>query len=114
VPEVLPIESLFGEENAGQVLWATQIWMSANALLLGLLGLWLLRRRKVPGTVALWLVFLYSLARIAIEAFRGDSIRGVWLDGAASTSQLIGVVSAVVALVWLLRLRGRSRAPATA
>jgi hypothetical protein len=38
VPNPLPEHSLFGAENAGQVLWATQVWMSLNGFLLALLG----------------------------------------------------------------------------
>ena len=108
VPQVLPPHSLFGEENAGQVLWATQAWMTLNGALLGLLGLWLLRRRHQPGQVALILLLLYALTRFGIEIFRGDAVRGTWFDGRVSTSQLIGIGLALVALALLARMRLRS------
>ncbi|MCA8981887.1 MAG: prolipoprotein diacylglyceryl transferase [Planctomycetes bacterium] len=107
VPDVLPEGSLFGPENAGQVLWATQIWMSLNALLLAYIGYRILVRRRYAGQVSLWLVLLYSVARFVIEAFRGDGIRGVWFDGLVSTSQLISVVGFVVAAILLWRNRQR-------
>lgn len=110
VPEELPPGSLFGAENAGQLLWATQTWMTLNAALLGLLGLWLLRRPHAHGRVALTLTFLYSIGRFAIEAFRGDSLRGVWFDGALSTSQLVAIVVALVTLGLLMRGRGLGQA----
>lgn len=106
VPDPLPPHSLWGSENAGQVLWATQPWMALNGLAIGLLGLWLLGRRHYPGQVSLVIVFTYAITRSTIEAFRGDEVRGTWFGGAISTSQLISIVSGAIALALLLRLRG--------
>ena len=108
IPETLRAGSLFGAENAGQVLWATQPWMSINAVFLGLFGYWLLRRRKYVGQVSLILVLTYSIGRFIIENFRGDAIRGVWFDGAISTSQLVSIVIGTLAILLLLKNRGRS------
>ena len=110
VPAELPPGSLFGSENAGRVLWATQPWMAIHATLLGLLGLLLLRLRWPAGRVALTLTLIYSFGRFAIEAFRGDELRGMWFDGALSTSQLVAVAVALVCAVLLVR--GRTRAAA--
>jgi phosphatidylglycerol:prolipoprotein diacylglycerol transferase len=107
VPDPLPPHSLFGDENVGQVLWATQPWMALNALWIALLGVWLLKRRHYPGQVALVIVLLYSITRFVIEMFRGDEVRGTWFDGAVSTSQLIAVVAALVSLALLVALRKR-------
>lgn len=107
VPETLPDQSLFGDTNAGQVLWATQIWMSVNALAIALLGRWLLQRRRYFGQVSLQLLLLYAITRFTIESFRGDSIRGLWFDGAVSTSQLISIGVGVVCLVALVLFRNR-------
>lgn len=107
VPDPLPEGSLFGPDNAGEVLWATQPWMSLNALVLGFTALWLLKRRRYRGQVLLWTLVLYSIARFAIEAFRGDEIRGLWFDGAISTSQLISAVAGTIALLFLIKNRGR-------
>lgn len=107
VPQTLPEGSLFGPSNAGQVLYATQVWMSLNALLLATLGYALLRRRRYAGQVSLWLLFLYCLARFGIEAFRGDEVRGLWFDGALSTSQVVSLAGAPIfgALLWVHRRR---------
>ncbi|MFT4646883.1 MAG: phosphatidylglycerol:prolipoprotein diacylglycerol transferase [Glaciecola sp.] len=109
VPEVLAEGSLFGPENAGKILYCTQIWMSLNALMLFLIGrFWLLPRRRYGGQVAATLLFLYSFGRFAIEYFRGDAIRGVWFEGMLSTSQLISIVVALITGTYLvLRLSRR-------
>lgn len=107
VPEVLPEASLFGPENAGQVLWATQPWMSMNAVLMGAVGMWLLPRRRYAGQVSLVLLVLYSIARFTIESFRGDGVRGLWFDGAISTSQLVSVGLGSASLFALIILRNR-------
>lgn len=111
VPDPLPEGSLFGAENAGQVLWATQTWMSINALLLGLIAWRLFLRRRYSGQVTLWVIVLYAIGRYVIEMFRGDAIRGLWFDGLMSTSQLISVTAGLVALVMLIKNRGRDDRP---
>ena len=108
VPEILPEGSLFGPGNAGQILWATQPWMSLNGLMLFGTGTWLLHRRRYVGQLSLQLLSLYAVNRYAIESFRGDSIRGLWFDGAFSTSQLISCVVFVVCVGLLVRHRGRT------
>lgn len=113
VPEVLPEGSLFGAENAGQVLWATQIWMSVNALILAFIGYRLLTRRRYAGQTSLWLVLLYSIGRFTIEAFRGDGIRGLWFNDTISTSQLISLVGFCAAAILLWSNRERRDAPRT-
>ncbi len=115
VPESLPDQSLFGLENQGQILWATQPWMSAKALALGCLGLWLLRRKRFDGQVGLTLLVGYAALRYGVECFRGDSVRGVWFGGAVSTSQLISVVvGALAVLLWLARSRAARAMGSTA
>lgn len=111
VPSPLPEHSLFGAENAGQVLWATQPWMSLNGFLLALVGWLLLKRRHYPGQVSLILIVGYAINRGVIEHFRGDTLRGVWFDGAISTSQLISILAGSAALL-LLALNARRRDPA--
>ncbi|QDV08643.1 Prolipoprotein diacylglyceryl transferase [Planctomycetes bacterium Poly30] len=107
VPEALPEGSLFGAENAGQVLWATQPWMSVNALLIGLLGIFLIKRRRYAGQVTLILLVLYSIGRFTIEKFRGDKIRGMWFDDSISTSQLVSLVLGSLSLVLLIAFAKR-------
>jgi phosphatidylglycerol:prolipoprotein diacylglycerol transferase len=103
VPDPLPAHSLFEANDKGQVLWATQPWMSANALLIALFGVWFLRRRRYPGQVALMIVLIYSITRFAIEHFRGDAVRGTWFGGSLSTSQIVSVATGLTALALLLK-----------
>jgi phosphatidylglycerol:prolipoprotein diacylglycerol transferase len=111
VPKPLPELSLFGDENAGQVLWATQPWMSINGFFLALVGWLLLKRRHYRGQVSLILIAGYALDRSIIEHFRGDAVRGVWFGGAISTSQLISIAAGATALA-LLAAFARRRDPA--
>ncbi len=109
VPEILPEGSLFGAENAGKVLYATQPWMTLNALALVLIGRFLLLpRRRYTGQVAAQMLLLYSIGRYTIESYRGDSIRGLWFDDTFSTSQLVSIVVFVACIVFLFVNRGRS------
>jgi len=107
----LPEHSLFGEENAGKVLWATQPWMAINALLIALLGVWLLKRRAYPGQVALVIVLVYSITRFVIEMFRGDEVRGKWFSESLSTSQIVSIAAGLVSLFLLVRWRKLRVAP---
>ena len=107
VPAELRDGSLFGDANRGQVLWATQIWLSINALCLAALGYRLLLRRRYRGQVATQLLSLYALMRFVIEFFRGDEVRGVWFGGHISTSQLISIATFVICATLLFRNRGR-------
>ena len=93
VPDPLPEQSLFGDANRGQVLWATQNWMTINALILAAFAWWRLRNRRYTGQVCLWVVLLYAITRSAIESFRGDSVRGLWFGDTVSTSQLVSLIA---------------------
>ena len=100
-------ESLFRDADpsvAGEVLWAVQPWMSVNALILALIGYLILRKRRYAGHSSLWLFLLYPITRSVIEAFRGDSLRGLWFGG-LSTSQLVSIPIALTAIFLLWRLR---------
>ena len=98
-------ESLFDRELAGKVLWATQPWMSLNALLIALLGCLWLRYRKHYGVPAALMLLQYAVCRFTIEVFRGDEVRGVWFGGKVSTSQLVSIVLFVLGIVLLVRQR---------
>ncbi|QDU84586.1 Prolipoprotein diacylglyceryl transferase [Planctomycetes bacterium Pla163] len=99
-------KSLFVRELAGETVWATQTWMSLNALALAWIGARLLRRGARPGTTALVLLILYGASRFVIELFRGDAVRGLWFGGSLSTSQLVSIPLVLVALFLFVR-RGR-------
>ena len=107
VPDPLPPESLFGLQNAGQLLWATQPLMSIKALVVAFVGWQVLKRRKYAGQVSLVVLLAYSVLRFGVEMLRGDSVRGLWFDGAISTSQLVSLV--VFAFACAMLWRGRHR-----
>jgi prolipoprotein diacylglyceryltransferase len=98
-------ESLFDHDLAGKVLWASQPWMSASALLVALAGWFWLRRRRHYGVPAALMMAQYAVCRFVIEAFRGDEVRGVWFGGKVSTSQLVSVVLLAVAVLLYVRRR---------
>lgn len=66
------------------------------------------RRRKTFDGQLIWLyTLLYAVVRFIVELFRGDP-RGSAFDSLLSTSQLIGIVMAIVALAMLIKL-GRKK-----
>jgi phosphatidylglycerol:prolipoprotein diacylglycerol transferase len=68
-------------------------------------------RRVGAGHRGLAYLAAYGALRVGNEAFRGDAVRGAYLGGAVSTSQLVGAVVCVGALVALyVSARGRQRA----
>ena len=76
------------------------------ALALVLTVFWRLRPRP-PGTV-LWIYFvIYGVGRATIELWRGDSVRGLWLGGVISTSQLFSVAAVAIGAFFLIRDRVR-------
>jgi phosphatidylglycerol:prolipoprotein diacylglycerol transferase len=111
VPDPLPEGSLFGPEHAGQVLWATQPWMSAKALIVAFVGWQVLKHRRYAGQASLWMVLTYAILRSTIEIFRGDEVRGVWFGGAISTAQLTSLACGLLAIALLAKNRGRVDPP---
>lgn len=91
----------------------TQLLQMGNDLLLAAVLTWLWRRRlATEGAVFWWYVLLYGVTRGIIEFWRGDTVRGLYFDGHASTSQLFAAIAVVFAAVMLLRgrrMRGRTR-----
>ncbi|MFT4539700.1 MAG: phosphatidylglycerol:prolipoprotein diacylglycerol transferase [Planctomycetota bacterium] len=114
VPDPLPEGSLFGVENAGRILWNTQIWMSVNAFMIAKIGHWVFTKRRYAGQSALTMFVMYSVMRSLIESKRGDSVRGLWFDGALSTSQVISIGFGLICLVLLLVNKGRRDEPQAA
>ena len=107
VPDPLPEESLFGLQNAGLQLWATQPLMSLKALLVAFIGWQMLKHRKYAGQVSLVVLLSYSVLRFGVEMLRGVSVRGLWFGNSISTSQLVSLVVGTFALVMLWRCRDR-------
>lgn len=63
---------------------------------------------RAPGARFALYALLYGVLRVALEPLRGDAVRGVVLG--VSTSQLVGVLVALAAALWLARARGAVRA----
>jgi prolipoprotein diacylglyceryltransferase len=107
VPNPLPEGSLFGAENAGKILYATEAWMSIKALIICFIGWQILKRRRYTGQVSLWIILMYAILRSLVEIFRGDTIRGLWFGRAISTSQIVSIVAGMAAIVLLFKNRER-------
>jgi len=100
-------KSLFDDALAGEVLWATQPWMSFNALLIAAVAYVVLKKRRYFGQVAGVVLIQYSITRAIIESFRGDDVRGVWFGGAVSTSQIVAVLGLLAGVAILIGARKR-------
>ncbi len=107
VPDPLPPESLFGDENVGQLLWATQPMMSFKALIVAAVAYRVLLHRRYEGQAAWAGITTYAVLRFVVEFFRGDEVRGVWFGGAISTSQMISLAAFTLGAAMLVKNRSR-------
>lgn len=60
------------------------------------------RKDRFQGKLIWYYLLFYSVARFAIEFFRGDS-RGFFIPGYLSVSQAIGIPAFLIAIYMLLR-----------
>ncbi len=93
-------------------LHPTQIYLSLNAFFIFLVLQWAYRRRTFDGEVFWLYILLYSITRGIIEVWRGDLVRGFVIPGVLSTSQFIGLLTALASVGMLFYLSRRSRAEA--
>jgi phosphatidylglycerol:prolipoprotein diacylglycerol transferase len=92
-----------GHAHYGEHLWPTQIWEMGYALIIFAICYWVEGRIKFKGQVFLTFVLSYGVFRTAIEFFRGDESRGVYLDGTLSTSQIISFILFVLIIgTWVI------------
>ncbi len=84
----------------------TQLYSSLNGLLIFLALVGLRRIKWFEGQIFWSFVLLYGVTRSIIEHFRGDD-RGMFLESMLSTSQLIGLITAVIAITMMIILRRR-------
>jgi phosphatidylglycerol---prolipoprotein diacylglyceryl transferase len=89
-------------------LHPTQLYHAIADLLLLALTALLMRRRRFEGQVFWVYVLGYSVLRFAVEFYRGDTVRGLFFGGRLSTSQIIAVPAALLAIVMLRRLSRRA------
>lgn len=71
-----------------------------------------LKRGWARGRVFAGWLMLYGLTRYCWEIFRGDGVRGVWLGGRFSTSQLVAMVMVALGVViWRFAARRADETP---
>ncbi len=94
----------------GVPLHPTQLYLSANAFLIFLILQWAYRRKTFDGEVFWLYVLLYAITRGILEVWRGDLVRGFVIPDILSTSQFIGLLTALVAggMLFFLSRRGRA------
>jgi phosphatidylglycerol:prolipoprotein diacylglycerol transferase len=87
----------------------TQIYMSLNSIvILGVL-LMLYRHKRFHGRIISVYVLLYAVTRFFLEFVRGDADRGFVLGSRWSTSQCLGLVLGVLAVLTYRTLDRRHR-----
>ncbi len=67
-------------------------------------------RKKFQGQCLLLYGMIYSLGRIIIEVFRGDTIRGFIIDDVVSTSQGISIIILTTCLIIYIKIIRKSAA----
>jgi len=77
----------------GVPLYATQLWQATANFLVFLCLIGLRKHKKFDGQLLAGYLILYPIARIVIEFFRGDEIRGFLISNLLSTSQFLGLVT---------------------
>lgn len=93
----------------GVPLHPTQLYLSANALLIFLILQWAYRRKSFDGEIFWLYVLLYAITRGILETWRGDLVRGFVIPDVLSTSQFIGLLTAILAAAMLFVFSRRSR-----
>jgi phosphatidylglycerol:prolipoprotein diacylglycerol transferase len=118
-PTTVPWAVAFTNPDAARIggaplnvpLHPVQLYESAVCAVLFVVLVGLGRRRHREGDVILSYTMLYGAARFVVEFYRGDVDRGFVFGGAMSTSQFIGVMMFVVALVLWFRQRPVAASP---
>ncbi len=90
----------------GVPLHPTQLYSSLNGLFIFFVLVGIRRIKGFEGQIFWTYVLLYGVTRSIIEHFRGDE-RGMFVEGMFSTSQLIGLIMAVIAIAMMIMLRRR-------
>ena len=104
-----PDAAQVGGAPLGVPLHPVQLYESAVCLVLFAVLVRMARRKHVDGDLIVAYTMLYAVARFALEFFRGDADRGFVFGGLLSTSQFIGAIMFIVALVVLASRHVTSR-----
>lgn len=101
---------IYGTDGSDLFLHPTQLYESFTMLAVFILLVYFHRRKKFDGQILLAYGIIYSVFRFLVEFVRDDprgDILGITSATGLSTSQLISLVVAVVAIVLFFRFRGR-------
>lgn len=104
-------DSLMPPDMVLKELHPAQIYMGLQAFAIFLILAWVARRQRFEGQVMYLALMLYPIGRSICEIYRADNdARGVYFDGAISTSQLISIPLFLFGLIGFIRA---ARQPAT-
>jgi phosphatidylglycerol:prolipoprotein diacylglycerol transferase len=96
----------------GIYLHPTQLYESASLFILFAVLMWMFRRKRFDGQIALIYFMTYPVIRSIIEIYRGDTIRGFVIGDWLSTSQFISILvfigAAIVLKIRLKQVNGES------
>ncbi len=92
----------------GVPLYPTQLMEAGAEFLMFAYLAWKSQKKAFDGQIFLLYLIIYSVIRISIELFRGDLERGFVIPGIISTSQFIGLVLIIFAIIVLIFRTGRS------
>lgn len=98
-----------GGAPLGAPLHPVQLYESVVCLALFAFLVWFGRRKRRDGDVLAAYTMIYAVARFVLEFYRGDADRGFVFGGLLSTSQFIGAIMFIVALVVLASRHVTSR-----
>ncbi|MCC6545834.1 prolipoprotein diacylglyceryl transferase [Candidatus Sumerlaeota bacterium] len=91
-------------------IWPVQLMEATGLFLLTGFLVWMIFRVFPRGVVLGTYLVLYAVLRFVLEYLRGDAERGLFFNGAISTSQILSIIMFAAGLVILFR-RGRSNSP---
>ena len=101
-------ENLLDDDFIGEWLHPTQLYLSANCLLIFFILLWRQRTGKAfPGELITGGMMLYAVLRFIAEFYRGDTARGEL--GPLSTSQWVGIPFFLIGLFLYIKLMSREK-----
>ncbi len=98
-----------GHETSGISVYPTPLFESFLSILIALIIYLVIRRGAMRGLPTVLWFMLYPVARILVEIFRGDRIRGYIFESGSfhiSTSQFIGIILFFISsatLVYILK-----------
>ena len=91
-------------------IWPVQLMEATGLFILSAALVWMMMKARPRGVVLGAYLVGYSVLRFTLEYLRGDAERGLFLNGAISTSQILSLFMFAAGVVILIR---RSKAPVT-